>query len=90
MAVLLPLPGTVGLLARGAGRRGRRARLLLGARDGAAVRRLGGGGPRPGLAFGLMNLAWAGGQVVGGGAGGALADVTADACPTRCSAWPVR
>ena len=32
-----------------------------------------------GFAFGLMNLAWAGGQVVGGAAGGGLADLTADA-----------
>ena len=28
-----------------------------------------------------MNLAWAGGQVVGGGASGALADLTSDAVP---------
>jgi hypothetical protein len=28
-----------------------------------------------------MNLAWAGGQVVGGAAGGGLADLTADAVP---------
>jgi MFS family permease len=34
-----------------------------------------------GLAFGVMNLAWAGGQVVGGGASGALADATSDAVP---------
>ena len=34
-----------------------------------------------GFAFGLMNLAWAGGQVVGGAAGGGLADLTADAVP---------
>lgn len=34
-----------------------------------------------GLAFGLMNLAWAGGQVLGGAAGGAVADATADAVP---------
>jgi MFS family permease len=34
-----------------------------------------------GFAFGLMNLAWAGGQVVGGAAGGGLADATADAVP---------
>ena len=32
-----------------------------------------------GFAFGLMNLAWAGGQVVGGAAGGGLADLTSDA-----------
>ena len=42
-----------------------------------------------GFAFGLMNLAWAGGQVVGGAAGGGLADVTSDTLPyasSRCSA----
>ena len=32
-----------------------------------------------GLAFGLMNLSWALGQVVGGAAGGGLADATTDA-----------
>jgi MFS family permease len=34
-----------------------------------------------GFAFGLMNLAWAGGQVIGGAAGGALADAKSDALP---------
>ncbi len=34
-----------------------------------------------GFAFGIMNLAWAAGQVTGGAAGGALADVTSDAVP---------
>lgn len=34
-----------------------------------------------GFAFGLMNLAWAAGQVAGGAAGGALADVTMDSVP---------
>ena len=34
-----------------------------------------------GFAFGLMSFAWAGGQVVGGAAGGGLADLTADAVP---------
>ena len=34
-----------------------------------------------GFAFGLMNLAWAAGQVVGGAGGGSLADATADAVP---------
>ena len=34
-----------------------------------------------GFAFGLMNLAWAAGQVLGGAVGGALADATADALP---------
>ena len=34
-----------------------------------------------GFAFGIMNLAWAAGQVGGGAAGGALADLTSDAVP---------
>jgi MFS family permease len=34
-----------------------------------------------GLAFALTNLAWAGGHVAGGAAGGGLADVTSDAVP---------
>jgi MFS family permease len=34
-----------------------------------------------GLAFALSNVAWAGGMVLGGGAGGALAEATADAVP---------
>jgi MFS family permease len=34
-----------------------------------------------GFAFGIMNLAWAAGQVGGGAAGGALADVSSDAAP---------
>ncbi|HEY1273616.1 MAG TPA: MFS transporter [Thermoleophilaceae bacterium] len=34
-----------------------------------------------GLAFALANLAWAGGHVLGGGAGASLADATADAVP---------
>ena len=34
-----------------------------------------------GFAFGIMNLAWAAGQVAGGAAGGALADLTSDAVP---------
>jgi MFS family permease len=39
------------------------------------------GGLGYGLAFALANLAWAIGQIVGGGAGSALADLTADAVP---------
>ena len=39
------------------------------------------GGLDQGLAFGVMNLAWAGGQVVGGGASASLADLTSDAVP---------
>jgi len=34
-----------------------------------------------GLAFGVLNLAWAGGQVIGGGGSGALADLTSDVVP---------
>ena len=34
-----------------------------------------------GLAFGVMNTAWALGEVVGPSAGGALADSTSDAAP---------
>lgn len=34
-----------------------------------------------GLAFGVLNLAWAGGQVIGGSASGALADLTSDVVP---------
>ena len=34
-----------------------------------------------GFAFGIMNLAWAAGQVGGGAAGAALADLTSDAVP---------
>jgi MFS family permease len=39
-----------------------------------------------GLAAALMNLAWAGGQIVGSGAGGALAKTAGDALPTRSAA----
>ena len=78
-AVLLPLPASV---------------LLLGAALLFAVAALGmfwapatallsesseAAGLDQGFAFGLMNLAWAAGQVVGGAAGGSLADATADA-----------
>jgi predicted MFS family arabinose efflux permease len=38
-------------------------------------------GLQQGLAFALMNLAWASGQVAGSGGGGALAKVTSDAVP---------
>lgn len=50
-----------------------------------------------GFAFGLMNLAWAAGQVAGGAAGGAVADATTDAVPYAiialvcvASLWAVR
>ena len=38
------------------------------------------------LAFGLVNFAWASGQVVGGSGGGALADRTSDALPLAIAA----
>ena len=38
-------------------------------------------GVAQGFAFALVNLAWATGQVVGNGAGGGLAEVTADVVP---------
>ena len=38
------------------------------------------------LAFGLVNLAWASGQVIGGSGGGALADRTSDTLPLAISA----
>ncbi len=38
------------------------------------------------LAAALMNLAWAGGQIVGSGAGGAVAKATTDAVPMGCAA----
>jgi hypothetical protein len=33
-----------------------------------------------------MNLAWAGGQIIGSGAGGAVAKVAGDAVPMGCAA----
>jgi MFS family permease len=39
-----------------------------------------------GLAAALMNLAWAGGQIVGSGGGGAIAKVTGDALPAGVAA----
>ena len=39
-----------------------------------------------GLAAALMNLAWAGGQIVGSGGGGALAKLTTDTFPTAIAA----
>ncbi len=80
-AVLLPLPGAVWLLT---------AALLfavasLGMFWAPAAAQLSErseiAGLDQGIAFGLMNLAWAAGQVVGGAAGGGLADATADALP---------
>jgi predicted MFS family arabinose efflux permease len=39
-----------------------------------------------GLAAALMNLAWAGGQILGSGAGGAIAKATGDGVPMAISA----
>src|SRR5207302_8554801 len=38
------------------------------------------------LAAALMNLAWAGGQIIGSGAGGAIAKAAGDAVPTLAAA----
>jgi MFS family permease len=38
-------------------------------------------GVNQGFAFGLVNLAWAVGQVAGSGGGGAVANLTSDAVP---------
>jgi predicted MFS family arabinose efflux permease len=79
MAVLLPLPGSV---------------LVMAAALVAVIAALGtfwapamalvsdaseDAGLDQALAFSISNLAWALGHVLGGGAGGALADATADA-----------
>jgi MFS family permease len=78
MAVLMPLPGTVLLLA---------AALVvvvaaLGTFWAPAMALLSDSSEKAGLdqalAFSIANLAWALGHVLGGGAGGALADATAD------------
>ncbi len=81
MAVLLPLPGTVLLLAV--------AVLLaigaLGVFWAPAMAMLSDAseevGLEQGLAFALSNLAWAIGHLIGAGGGGALAEATADAVP---------
>jgi hypothetical protein len=44
------------------------------------------GGLDQGLAAALMNLAWAGGQIVGAGGGGALAKTAGDALPLGLAA----
>lgn len=80
-ALLLPLPGTVPLL----GAVLMAAILSLAFFWAPAAAQLSeaseASGLDQGFAFGLMNLAWAAGQVAGGAAGGALADLTADAVP---------
>jgi MFS family permease len=80
-AVLLPIPGTVVLLGL--------AVLLtfaaLGAFWAPAMAMLSDASEDAGLdqalAFSISNLAWAAGHLFGSGAGGALADATADAVP---------
>jgi MFS family permease len=86
MAVLLPLPEAILVLGLGVVV----SELALGfcwtpamAMLSEAVERLGVG---QWLAFALVNLAWAGGQVVGGSGGGGLADATSDAVPFACAA----
>jgi MFS family permease len=81
MAVLLPLPDSVALLAAALvlaiaalGTFWAPAMALLS--DASEEARL-----DQALAFSISNLAWAIGHVVGGGVGGALADATADAVP---------
>jgi len=80
-AVVLPLPGAVWLLGAtvlfavaSLGMFWAPAAALLSERSESA-------GLNQGFAFGLMNLAWAAGQVVGGAGGGGLADATDDALP---------
>jgi MFS family permease len=81
MAVLLPLPGTVALMAlvlfaavASLGTFWAPAQALLADASDQA-------GLAQGLAFALANLAWSGGHVIGGSAGGALAQATTDAVP---------
>ena len=79
MAVLLPLPQSVALMALAltlavcalGGFWAPGMALLSDASEQAGVDQA--------LAFSIANLAWSLGHVTGGGAGGALADVTADA-----------
>jgi MFS family permease len=81
MAVLLPLPGTVLLVAVAV----LLAIAALGVFWAPAMAMLSDAseeaGLYQGLAFALSNLAWAVGHLIGAGGGGALAEVTADAVP---------
>jgi MFS family permease len=81
MAVLLPLPGTVVLLAGAV----LLAIAALGVFWAPAMAMLSDAsekvGLEQGLAFALSNLAWAIGHLIGSGGGGALAEATADAVP---------
>ena len=76
MAIVLPLPEVTWLLVA-AGIVAVTTLALLWAPGGALLSDASeASGLDQGFAFGLMNLAWAGGQVVGGAAGGGLADLT--------------
>jgi MFS family permease len=81
MAVLLPLPGSAVLL----GVTVLFAFAALGGFWAPAMAMLSDSSERAGLdqalAFSISNLAWAAGHLIGSGAGGALADATADAVP---------
>jgi MFS family permease len=81
VAVLLPLPGTAVLL----GFTMLLAFVALGAFWAPAMAMLSDASEDAGLdqalAFSISNLAWAAGHLLGSGAGGALADATADAVP---------
>jgi MFS family permease len=81
MAVLLPLPDSVALAAGALVL----AIAALGTFWAPAMALVSDASEEAGLdqalAFSISNLAWAIGHVVGGGAGGALADATADAVP---------
>jgi predicted MFS family arabinose efflux permease len=81
MAVLLPLPGTAVLL----GLTVVLAIASLAVFWAPAMAMLSDAAEEAGLdqalAFSISNLAWAVGHVVGAGAGGALAEATADAVP---------
>jgi MFS family permease len=80
-AVLMPLPDAIGLVAAALVL----AVCVLGTFWAPAMAMLSDSSQAAGLdqalAFSIANLAWAIGHVVGGGAGAALADATADAVP---------
>jgi MFS family permease len=81
MAILLPIPAVVAVLFA-VGVAAVTMLALIWAPAGALLSDASeASGLDQGFAFGLMNLAWAGGQVVGGAAGGGLADLTTDAVP---------
>jgi hypothetical protein len=53
---------------------------MSGAADDPAGRQ----GLGQGIAFGLWNLAWGGGQAIGSAGGAGIAEVSSDAVPTCC------